>query len=385
MLFITVQGAAIENCINNIRLALFEQNIKTDILIVSDSNGAELIEENSKFGHQFRIMRDNSSAVSHKSFKRKEEQSTLSKYYERLMNAHKYNLVITCSGIFKIHSIKRYGQEKRYAYLVDPYSYNQNIETPLEERIREELDCMSKMDGIFCTPQMYMEYKKDSRFSTWLYKIFPVELPLIVFPNDELYPPVLNHTKINLVYAGQFYNTIRSPEYMLHLLLDLPSNVCLNIVGNVGRRIKLRVAVCPKLRHRISFIGYCSKSRLHSIYQEADALINIGNSVSNQVPSKLFEYMSEGKPIVNFSKNKECLSAKYLDKYPLYLQLNEFESLRDSRNKFVLFLHEILSNKEQIPFRKIEEDYTELTPKYVSGTILNVISKEENLSAATIN
>ena len=36
---------------------------------------------------------------------------------------------------------------------------------------------------------------------------------------------------------------------------------------------------------------------------EADFLLNIGNSISSMVPSKIFEYISTGKPIISIYSN----------------------------------------------------------------------------------
>ena len=52
----------------------------------------------------------------------------------------------------------------------------------------------------------------------------------------------------------------------------------------------------------IHFLGKKRKEDIIRIYQEADILVNIGNSIDNQMPSKIFEYISTGKPILNFYK-----------------------------------------------------------------------------------
>ena len=55
----------------------------------------------------------------------------------------------------------------------------------------------------------------------------------------------------------------------------------------------------------------------------ADVLINIGNRLTNQVPSKVFEYISTGKPIINLCTMENCPTLSYMNRYPLGLSLIE--------------------------------------------------------------
>ena len=48
----------------------------------------------------------------------------------------------------------------------------------------------------------------------------------------------------------------------------------------------------------------------------ADVLVNIGNTVQNQMPSKLWEYIATGKPILGVCLTRECNTLPYLTQYP---------------------------------------------------------------------
>jgi hypothetical protein len=52
---------------------------------------------------------------------------------------------------------------------------------------------------------------------------------------------------------------------------------------------------------------------------------SIRNSVEFQIPGKIFEYMSTGKPILHFSKFSEDPAITYLKRYPKALIINEWE------------------------------------------------------------
>ena len=80
----------------------------------------------------------------------------------------------------------------------------------------------------------------------------------------------------------------------------------------------------------VHFLGRKNKEEVARIYQEADILVNIGNAIDNQMPSKIFEYISTGKPILNFYKVPNCPTLKYLNNYPLALNLYEPDVLQDT-------------------------------------------------------
>ena len=48
-----------------------------------------------------------------------------------------------------------------------------------------------------------------------------------------------------------------------------------------------------------------------------------GNKVDNQVPSKIFDYISLGKPIINVYTSEKDPALEYLKQYPLALNISE--------------------------------------------------------------
>ena len=43
--------------------------------------------------------------------------------------------------------------------------------------------------------------------------------------------------------------------------------------------------------------------------------VNMGNTVNNQMPSKVVEYISTGKPILNLSVNEKCSTLGLMKRY----------------------------------------------------------------------
>ncbi len=51
---------------------------------------------------------------------------------------------------------------------------------------------------------------------------------------------------------------------------------------------------------RIIKHGLVDTNEIKTVLADADILVNVGNAVAEVKPSKTFEYISTGKPIVNF-------------------------------------------------------------------------------------
>ena len=61
--------------------------------------------------------------------------------------------------------------------------------------------------------------------------------------------------------------------------------------------------------------GWVSKDEADKCISKYDVLVNVNNTITNQMPSKLFEYIGTGKPIVNICKTNHCLSLPYIERY----------------------------------------------------------------------
>ena len=85
-------------------------------------------------------------------------------------------------------------------------------------------------------------------------------------------------------------------------------------VGCIEGELKKR----PSLTNRVfSHPRTSHKTAVQAMF-EADILVNIGNSTSYQLPSKIIEYMATGKPILNLTTIKNDTSSKKLHNYPLH-------------------------------------------------------------------
>ncbi len=203
-------------------------------------------------------------------------------------------------------------------YTVDPYAVKGRIRPlgmSLEALVRAERRVLSRMDALLLSEEVFEsrpELYADARSCARLPYMLP-QLPAGQVPGGRFDPRY-----INCVYAGSFYRDIRNPETMLKTfaqLRDLPvrlhlfSRGCEDIVQKyTGQtdRILVRERVTP--------------DEMAAVYAEADVLVNVDNASAEFMPSKIFEYIVSGKPIVNFYATGR--GRQILDAYPLCLQLD---------------------------------------------------------------
>lgn len=182
---------------------------------------------------------------------------------------------------------------------------------------------------------------------------------------------VMDPTKINLLFCGRIYDDVRSPKYFLDIVSRLDARFCVYFVG----------FDCQNLRDRFHFQTEAQVVTLpNQTYQvalnamhDADILINIGNSVSVHMPSKTLEYINTGKPIVNLHKREDCTTLYYTKRYPLCLDLPEYDPDVDrAAEKFLAFCLE--NHGKTIDTTGISDMFPECTPEYIADVIISNMS-----------
>ena len=94
------------------------------------------------------------------------------------------------------------------------------------------------------------------------------------------------------------------------------------------------------------------KKECNDAINDADMLLNIGNKVTNQTPSKIFEYISMGKPIINFYEDEKDTSYNVLKKYEMACNYNVNKDKIDKLKKFIKNVEKFTT------FDKISKTYT---------------------------
>ena len=118
---------------------------------------------------------------------------------------------------------------------------------------------------------------------------------------------------------------------------------------------------------QIQFHGYVSQVELQQVYASCDFLIGVGNSMSDFLPSKTYEYLAQMRPVVFF--NSKGYENKVLENYPHSLQLFDDVDVNESVSK----LGDFISREVGMTISKVELSslYEKNTPDYVREVLIN--------------
>ena len=183
-------------------------------------------------------------------------------------------------------------------------------------------------------------------------------------PKREEGTRYLPECKCNLVYAGRFYKDLRHPEYLLQLAMELDDSCvlhlycqsdCDSIIDDYVRRSGGKI-----VRH-----VPVSVDMIQKIYAEADVLVNVGNNTPEFKPSKTFEYIASGKPILNIYYAGQFDNV--LAQSPLTLQLERDRDLSESITALRGFIEATRGKTLS------REEIDRLFPKHSNGNIERIL------------
>jgi|GEM_PF-1551764 len=250
----------------------------------------------------------------------------------------KYDAIISVSNPFKSHyiaekiveNIKIKEDIKWIVFEFDPFYYNPEAKISSIRKIKlfyDESRIFDKCDVIFFTPELYKFYNK-TLFAKFIKKAISIDFANIIPINYTCEPKAnikIDENKINCLFAGTIYRHIRNPEYMMRTFSKLNSKIQLTILTNYNAIKNIRINKKLINNESIKTFPFQKRSVVLNLMLKSNILVNIGNNIEFQVPGKIFEYISTGKPIIHFSKIKNDPALFYLEKYPLVYIVKEWD------------------------------------------------------------
>lgn len=299
----------------------------------------------------------------------------------KLHDINHYDAVLSVSQPFKSHYVADAFLDqiperiKWFVFEFDPFSYNKELfksQKKREKKFKDEFNIFSKCDKLFLTPELYQFYQKTP-FSRFMHKAIAVPFPTIQpfklngnIPKDLF----INTHKINCVFAGRLYERIRNPNYALKLFSEIDNNIHLTLISNYTE--EKNASSIRSGTNTITLLPLQPRETALSYIQNANILVNIGNTVEFQIPAKIFEYMSMGKPIIHFSKFHNDPAIKYLSKYPLVLVIHEWEKeLPVHKQKIKQFCY--CHKEKNLSFSEVSEALCGLDSESVSNKFIENI------------
>lgn len=273
-------------------------------------------------------------------------------------------------------------------YQLDPYfSHYQQSNKRLS--IKQENYVCQRANTIILTEQIYNDYLQ-SPLKKSLSKAVVLGFPAIEkasYTGTSHSPDRNSKRGIRMLYLGSLYYDIRSPRIFLKLVYEMLKNgfeVAVDIVGPVfGSPDEDTRNYLDLLRNHIVFHGRVNKDVVKAWIDKADVLINIGNRIENQLPSKIFEYFSTGKPILNFYQLRRCPTLKYTNQYPACMNISEVQVFT---KEYLIAVHDfcVKNMRHILSYETIEKIFRDFTCREVGKKFYDLL-KSAVLSSSNMS
>ena len=190
---------------------------------------------------------------------------------------------------------------------------------------------------IICAMESHREHYNHPSYDNIRTKLKFMDIPYLKFKkNDALIER--KSDKVSIVYTGFSSETTGAPFYFIEAL-KLIKNVEFHMYGGRSKNVERFIGESGLLNKVIYLHGRKPHDEIIKIQQSADILVNFGNDNSCMVPSKIFEYISNKKPIISFYNISNDASYPYLKRYANSLLIKEekalFEENVNSLEKFI--------------------------------------------------
>lgn len=215
--------------------------------------------------------------------------------------------------------------------------------------------------------QILKKYFDDNfLFSKFRFLDLPKLSRPVLRTKDRVYT---KSNSLNFVYAGIISLPDRDPYQLLESLDELGDkdiNVSIFTARDVDKFNKRK-----KYKNiEVTYYNYIKRDKLLSVYESADFFINLGDSYSNMLPSKIFEYMSYGKPIISTYLTEDDCTINYLQRYPLCFLFNQ------NHPQPVEELKQFINNNKgvRMNYDKVRELFPHNSPKQYVDLIIELLN-----------
>lgn len=206
-------------------------------------------------------------------------------------------------------------------------------------------------------------------FQNYLYKAVHIEHPLIINCESQ----VNKNKKKIILYAGSFIPNYVEPYFICQLInsiLNKSNNFEFVFYTNdFGKKSLLKLI---DKKDKVKINEWVNKEKLDEEMQKSDFFLNVCEKKGNQISSKLFKYISYGKPIINIQYLPNDINTRFLSKYEITLNLDINQNFDNNVQKFINFCSD---NYDILSYFEIEKIYPEFTPNYVASQIVKFSEK----------
>ena len=287
-----------------------------------------------------------------------------------------YDVMISFSMPFALCVVANYLFKKKvakkwYHVLLDPFVYNNCLATN-KINYRKKVACNILKDAthIFMLDGIMGENIKQGYLPKYHQKTTEIFIPVLSESNFIL-GEKSNKKTITMIYAGGFYRDIRNPSKMLDVLANL-NNIKIDLYGQ-GCEDIIEQKKDKFKNSELNLNGKLTHEECLKTISKSNILINLGNTITNQMPSKVFEYISFGKPIINFYFTEEDMCLKVFKKYPLVFNFNLNNYTEKDIAELKSFIEE--NKNKQLSFEEATKNLVEYRVESIAQKVYEVVTK----------
>ncbi|MDU5108229.1 hypothetical protein [Clostridium sp.] len=277
-----------------------------------------------------------------------------------------FESIVAASNLKKINNSKT----KIIPYLFDQFSESETIYRFKFNKIFKKKKNIELEKEVFENSYkvLAMHSLKDhfNRYFPCLKNIRYIEHPLLIRNSGTI--DEVSNKNMTISYIGGLYKGYVEADYLLEIYRNSTiNNSILNfyIIGNCFNIVNRYAKLLPE---KIINHGSVDKEIANKQILISNILISIAEKNGIQMSSKIFEYISNGKPIIHFYTADNDVNLKILNKYPLSLCLKQdYELIEENTKKFDEFCKK--NYKKVISFNEIEERFYDANPKYTADII----------------
>lgn len=289
------------------------------------------------------------------------------KQIRSLNKNHHFDWVVAVGGdICPAEAVLRCREELKRTcfYQLDPYTTNKTLPSETApKRCELEKRIYNSFDLVFTT--QFIKNELSERFEI-RENVHTCNFPNITdrtmdgsnSPNDN----------ISCLFCGAVYSA-RNVDFCLDVMKrvaqkDSRIRFDFYVLGSTDA-IRRASAECPQIR----VFDPVSPNEIFDVMNSHDILINIGNVMTNQIPSKIYDYISTGLPILNFIYNDNCPTLDVFGNYPLSLSVSLSDDLSEASARAHRFITENAGKRED--YSLINRNFYENTIDCVADKILS--------------